>query len=249
MFRVIKRPARPGISSAVLADRGFGKVGIHSRKMIRSWRDSPQPDHAPTAGVVATLRIAIYARVSSQDQHCELQLSELRGYCQRCGWTDVAEYVEKVSGKAGQKRPMLDQLLADARLKKVDIVLVWKIDRFGRSLQEFVERVRALDDMGVRFIAPNQGIDTDQQNPAAKLLMHILASMAEFERDLIQERVRAGVAEAKRQGKHCGRPKKVFRRDEAKKLRSEGMSWRAIARRLGVPQATIRLALSGVQKA
>jgi len=184
-----------------------------------------------------------------QEQHCELQLSDLREYCQRSGWTNVIEYIEKASGKAGQKRPQLDQLPADARLKKLDAVLVWKIDRFGRSVQEFVDRVRALADMGVRFIAPNQGIDTDQHSPAGRLLMHILASIAEFERDLIQERVRAGVAEAKRQGKHCGRPKKVFRRDEAQKLRAEGLSWLAIARRLGVPQATIRLSLSGVQKA
>jgi DNA invertase Pin-like site-specific DNA recombinase len=233
-----------------MADRGFGKVGIHSRKVMPvSWRDPPKPDHAKTSAVIPTLRIAIYARVSTQDQHCELQLSELRAYCQRWGWTDIAEYVEKASGKAGQKRPALEQLLADARLKKVDVVLVWKIDRFGRSVQEFVERVRALADVGVRFIAPNQGIDTDQHSPAGRLLMHVLAAIAEFERDLIQERVRAGVAEAKRQGKHCGRPKKVFRRDEAQKLRAEGLSWRAIARRLGVPQATIRLALSGVQKA
>ena len=148
-----------------------------------SWRDPPKPDHA--TGVVATLRIAIYARVSTQDQHCELQFSELRTYCHRWGWTDIAEYVEKVSGKAGQKRPVLEQLLADARLKKVDVVLVWKIDRFGRSVQEFVERVRTLDDVGVRFIAPNQGIDTDQRSPAGRLLTHILAAIAEFERDLI----------------------------------------------------------------
>lgn len=195
------------------------------------------------------MRIAIYARVSTQDQHCELQLSELRGYCQRSGWANVDEYIEKASGKAGQKRPQLEQLLTDARLRKIDVVVVWKIDRFGRSVQEFVERVRTLDDMGVRFIAPNQGIDTDQHSPAGRLLMHVLASIAEFERDLIQERVRAGVAEAKRQGKHCGRPKRVFRRDEAEKLRSEGLSWRAIARKLDVPQATIRRALSGVPKA
>jgi putative DNA-invertase from lambdoid prophage Rac len=195
------------------------------------------------------LRIAIYARVSTQDQHCELQLSELRAFCQRSGWADVVEYVEKVSGKAGQQRPQLEQLLADARLKKIDVVLVWKIDRFGRSVQEFIERVQTLFVYGVRFLAPNQGIDTDLKSPAGRLLMHILSAIAEFERDLIQERVRAGVAEAKRQGKHCGRPKKVFRRDEAMKLRSQGMSWRAIARKLDVPQATIRRALSSVPKA
>src|ERR1035438_5303433 len=107
-----------------------------------AWRFLPHPANDAAFGGAATLRIAIYARVSTQDQHCELQLSELRAYCQRSGWADVVEYVEKVSGKAGQKRPQLEQLLADARLKKIDVVLVWKIDRFGRSVQEFVERVQ-----------------------------------------------------------------------------------------------------------
>jgi len=188
---------------------------------------------------------AIYARVSTYDQDCGLQLSELRAYCERSGW-DVAEYVDQgISGAAGKKRPALDRLLADARLRKFGAVLVWKIDRFGRSVQEFVGRILELDQAGVRFIAPSQGIDTDQRSPAGKLLMHILAAIAEFERALIQERVKAGVAEAKRRGKHCGRPKRVFRRDQAAKLRQKGLSWRAISKKLGVPFSTIRLAVGG----
>lgn len=185
---------------------------------------------------------AIYARVSTEDQHCEMQLTELRGYASRMGW-EAVEYVEKASGKAGSKRPVLERLMNDARLRRFDIVLVWKLDRFGRSVPEFVERVQRLDTAGVRFIAVTQGIDTDGKSPTGKLLMHILAAIAEFERDLIRERVRAGVAEARRRGKHCGRPKKVFRRDEAAEMRARGLSWRKIEAALGVPQATLRLAL------
>jgi DNA invertase Pin-like site-specific DNA recombinase len=185
---------------------------------------------------------AIYARVSTEDQQCEMQLTELRSYVERMGW-EALEYVEKASGKAGAPRPELERLLADARLKRFGAVVVWKLDRFGRSLQEFVERVMLLDQLGIRFIAPSQGIDTDRRSPAGKLLMHILAAIAEFERELIRERVRAGIAEAQRRGKHCGRPLKVFRRDEALRMRRRGMSWRAIARALGVPQSTVRLAV------
>lgn len=190
----------------------------------------------------AQMIAAIYARVSTEDQHCEMQLSELRGYASRMGW-ETAEYVEKASGKAGAKRPQLERLMNDARLRRFDIVMVWKLDRFGRSVPEFVARVQQLDAAGVRFIAVTQGIDTDSRSPTGKLLMHILAAIAEFERDLIRERTRAGVAEAKRRGKHCGRPRKIFRRDEAAAMRAAGVSWRKIAAALGVPQATVRAAL------
>lgn len=189
------------------------------------------------------MQAAIYARVSTSDQDCSLQLTELRAYVKRQGWT-AAEYVEKASGKAGTRRPQLERLMKDAAERRIDIVLVWKLDRFGRSVQEFTNRVMELDRAGVRFIAVTQGIDTDKGSPAGKLLMHILAAIAEFERDLIQERVRAGVKEAQRQGKHCGRPKKVFRRDDAIALRKKGLSWRAIAEQLGVPTSTIRDALN-----
>lgn len=190
---------------------------------------------------------AIYARVSTQDQKCDLQLTELRGFAERMGWA-IVEYIEKASGKAGSKRPMLDKLLADAQLRRFDVVLVWKMDRFGRSLQHLIENVRILSQLGIRFIAPSQSIDTDQRSPMGKLIMHLMGAFAEFERDLIVERVRAGVAEARRQGKHCGRPARVFRRDRAAALRREGKSWRAIAKELGVPVGTVRDALSGVRK-
>jgi DNA invertase Pin-like site-specific DNA recombinase len=188
----------------------------------------------------------IYARVSTEDQHCEMQLSELRAYVERCGWPAAVEYIEKASGKAGSKRPVLKRLLDDARLKKFDCVLVWKLDRFGRSLHHLIENVQLLDDHGIRFVSPSQGIDTDNRSPVGRLLLHMMAAFAEFERSLIVERVRTGVKEAQRQGKHCGRPKRVFRRDDVRDLRAQGKSWREISLELGIPVGTVRKAVSGV---
>jgi putative DNA-invertase from lambdoid prophage Rac len=209
---------------------------------------------------------AIYARVSTEDQHCELQLSELGGFAARSGW-DTAQYIDKLSGKAGVRRPELEKLLADARLRKFDIVLVWKLDRFSRSLQDLIVQVETLDRAGVRFIVPSMNIDTDQKSPMGRFIIHMFGAFAEFERALIVERVNAGVGEYKRafaagkigkdrhsrSGKDlpAGRPRHVFRRDRAVALREEGRSWRYIEAELGVPQSTIRLALktgsAGVQ--
>ena len=183
---------------------------------------------------------AIYARVSTTDQNHDMQTHELREYAARMGWT-ITEYTEKVSSV--KKRPALDRLMADAKLRKFDAVIVWRLDRFARSLPQLLENVRALDAAGVRFICPAQGIDTDHRNPAARLMMQMLGAFAEFERAIIVERVKAGVAEAQRQGKHCGRPRKIFRRDEALEMRARGMSYGKIASALGLKKATLVSAL------
>lgn len=182
------------------------------------------------------LTAAIYARVSTIDQNHDMQTHEIREYVARMGWTAI-EYSEKISSI--KKRPQLDKLMADAKMRKFDVVVVWRLDRFARSLQQLLENIRQLDAAGVRFICPAQGIDTDQRNPAARLMMQMLGAFAEFERAIIVERVNAGVAEARRQGKHCGRPKRVFRRDEARELRELGLSYGAIAKRLGLPKQTV----------
>lgn len=189
-------------------------------------------------GHKAKMRVAIYARVSTEDQDCSMQLTELRAYVERSGWPEAAEYLEKASGKAGSKRPVLARLMADAQMRRFDVVLVWKLDRFGRSLHHLIENIQVLDALGIRFIAPTQGIDTDNKSPVGRLLLHIMGAFAEFERALIVERVRTGVAEAKRAGKHCGRPRKVFRRDEALAMRKAGSSLRAIARHFGIGLGT-----------
>jgi DNA invertase Pin-like site-specific DNA recombinase len=185
------------------------------------------------------MRVAIYARVSTTDQSCDLQLRELRQYVTHRGWVVADEYVDTGWSGASVSRPELDRLLQDARIRRVDVVVVWKLDRWGRSVAASVKSIQELISLGVRFIAITQNIDTDDSNPMARFLLHILAAFAELERQLIRERVTAGVHAAKARGKQLGRPKRIFRRDEAMRLRAEGMTWRAIAKALDVPVATL----------
>ena len=187
------------------------------------------------------MKAAIYARVSTKDQHCEMQLTDLRKYAGRQEWETV-EYVEKASSV--KKRPIFEAMLKDAQAGKVDVVLVWRIDRFARSMKDFVSTTLQLSSWRVRLISITEGVDSGNENPFAKFMLGLLALLAELERNIIVERVNAGLAEAKRQGKHCGRPAKVFRRDRAKELRKQGMSWRKIAAELGVDFATVRRAVA-----
>ncbi len=129
--------------------------------------------------------------------------------------------------------------MADARARRFDAVLVWKLDRWGRSIRDSINSIQELVGLGVRFIAVTQNLDTDESNPMARFMLHIMAAFAELERELIRERVVAGVRVARANGKHLGRPKRVFRRDEALRLRNEGWSWRKIAAELGVPVTTV----------
>jgi len=185
------------------------------------------------------LKAALYARVSTQDQNCEMQVRELREYAVRRGWAVADEYVDTGWSGAKASRPELDRLMRDAGLRRFDAVLVYKLDRFERSVRNCLDGIEALGSHGVRFLAVSQSIDTDESNPTARLLLHILASVAEFERELIRERTLAGVRQARAKGKTIGRPRRVFRRDEVLRLRNEGRSWRAIAETLGVPVMTV----------
>jgi len=189
------------------------------------------------------VRVAIYARVSTSDQNCAMQLKELRTYVKARGWKIAGEFVDTGWSGAKASRPELDRLMQDARDRKVDCVVVWKLDRWGRSVANLVASLQELSGMGVRWIATTQGLDTDESSPVGRLLVHILASVAEFERSLAQERIKSGVAAAQARGVHCGRPRKIFHRDRAVELRAEGKSWRAIARELGKPQSSIRRAV------
>ncbi|GAC1500266.1 MAG: recombinase family protein [Vulcanimicrobiaceae bacterium] len=188
---------------------------------------------------------AIYVRVSTQDQKHDMQLTELRAYAKRMKWK-VVIYAEKESSVV--LRPVLDRMMEDARLHKFEVVLVWKLDRFGRSLSHLLTLIQSLEAYGIRFIASTQGIDTDKSNPMAKLMLHMIGAFAEFERAIIVERVRAGVAEAKRQGIHCGRPWRIFSRDRAIEMKQSGLSYRKIGKELGVSYSTVMRALEVVQK-
>jgi len=202
-----------------------------------------------------TIKAAVYARVSTLDQNCQMQLTELREFNQRSGW-EAIEYVDQGVSGAKRSRPALDRLMSDARLKKFGVVVCWKLDRFGRSMIDLISNVRELDNLGIRFVAPSQGIDTDSKSPTGRLILHILAALAEFERELIRERCQAGLAEYNRamdagligkqrhsrSGKDlpCGRPPRVFRRDRVAEMRALGHSWRKIAWELKLPLTTVR---------
>ena len=191
-------------------------------------RMTPTPIKAPT--------VAIYARVSTQDQRCDLQLNECRSYCERRGWTIVAEYVDTGWSGSKKSRPQLDKLMVAARKHMFDIVMCWKLDRFGRSVVNFVEALQQLDSYGVRFLCITQAIDTDNQSPTSRLLMQILAAVAEFEREMIRERIKAGLVAAVRRGKKLGRRRKFPQelRDKVVTLHLCGKTVRAIAKETGM---------------
>ena len=186
------------------------------------------------------MRAAIYARVSTTDQNCEMQLTELREHARARRWAVVSEYAD--TGVSGSKssRPELNKLLKAAAARKFDVVLVWKLDRWGRSTADCLSTIRDLTDVGIRFIAVTQGIDTDSNNAMGRFFTTILAAVAELERELIRERVVAGMKQARADGKALGRPRRVFDRAKAMRLRESGLSWRRIAKELKVPFMTVR---------
>ena len=153
------------------------------------------------------MKAAIYARVSTIDQEPENQLQELRRYVAARGWTAV-EYVDRGVSGAKERRPALDEMLAAARRRKVDVVVCWRLDRLGRSLKHLITLLDELQSLGVAFVSLAEGIDAT--TPAGKLQMHILAAISEFERSRIVERVRAGVARRAAQGKPLVRPRETI---------------------------------------
>ena len=193
------------------------------------------------------MRAALYARVSTQDQNCEMQLRELREYAARRGWQIGNEYVDTGWSGAKVSRPQLDRLMQDARRRGFDAVLVYKLDRWGRSLAHLVQSIQELSGLGVRFIAITQNIDTDESNPMARLLLHLMGAFAEFEREMIRDRTVSGVRAAKARGKVLGRPRRVFRRDEVATMRAAGQSWGTIAKTLGLPASTVRDAVRAAE--
>ena len=186
-------------------------------------------------------RAALYARVSTiTGQNPELQISELKEYAARRGWQVVAEFVDRMSG-VKESRPSLNRLMADARQRKFDVVVVWKIDRFGRSLRHLVNALAELEAVGVPFISLHDNLDLS--TPSGRLMFQIIGAMAEFERALIRERVQAGLANAKKKGKKLGRPRVVVDVDRVAALRRSGASWQTISQKLSVGVGTLYKAM------
>ncbi|MEM4721772.1 MAG: recombinase family protein [Candidatus Methanomethylicaceae archaeon] len=180
------------------------------------------------------MKAGLYARVSTTDkgQDPELQLKDLRDYVQARGWEVFREYVDIGESGSKDRRPALDQLMNDARKRRLDVVVVWRLDRFGRSMKHLVNSLDELRALGVGFVSLKEALDFT--TPTGRLMFHLLSAFSEFERDLIRERVRAGIQNAKAKGKHIGRrsflsPELLYTVTD---MRDRGLTIRAIARQI-----------------
>jgi DNA invertase Pin-like site-specific DNA recombinase len=165
-----------------------------------------------------------------------VQLRELREYCQRRSWEISQEYVDVGVSGGKEKRPELDKLLHDAHRRYFDAVVVWRFDRFARSVSHLLKALENFRSLGIEFVSLSEQVDTS--TPTGKMIFTVLGAVAELERSLIVERVRAGLRNAKAKGKKLGRPRKVNTPEVISRLRSDGATWRAIGAALGVSAAT-----------
>ena len=184
-------------------------------------------------------RVAIYARVSTVNhgQDASLQTRELRQFAEARGWTVAGEYVDAGVSRAKDSRPELDRLMVDAKRRQFDVVLVWKLDRFGRSLRHLVNALAEFESLGIAFVSLSDNLDLS--TASGRLMFNIIGAMAEFERELIRERVKAGMKNARAKGTRIGRPRVVVDTTRIASLRASGLSWPWIARELGVSVGTV----------
>jgi DNA invertase Pin-like site-specific DNA recombinase len=191
------------------------------------------------------MRTAIYARVSTTNgQDPEMQLRELREYAARRRWEIAGEYTDHGVSGSRDSRPQLNRLMADAQQRRFDAILVWKVDRFGRSLRHLVNALAELGALGVAFVSLRDNLDLS--TPSGRLMFAVIGAMAEFERSLIQERVRAGLRNAQAKGTQLGRPRRVVNHAQLLQMKAEGASIRQIAKRFGISYSTVRMRLGQV---
>jgi len=196
------------------------------------------------------VKAAIYARVSTTDkgQDTEVQLSALRPFCTSRNW-EYTEYVDEGASGAKESRPASNQLMKDARQRKIDVIIVWKLDRFSRSLRHLVNTLNDLQSLGIDFVSYSEHLDFT--TPTGKLMVNIIAAFAQFERDLMSERIKAGMQHVKSKGKHVGRKpiapvdvKKVIDDYEKARESSHPTSVRAIAKRTKMTKSTVHTILN-----
>ena len=188
------------------------------------------------------MRAALYARVSTHDQQTlGMQVDAMRSYIRDRGW-DIAGHVEDV-GSGAKDRPGRESLLRTARRREVDVVVVWRLDRWGRSLPDLVVTLRELIDLGVGFVSLTEALDLT--TPTGRAMAGMVAVFAEFEREILRERVRAGIAQARKEGRPHGRPRTAtLKADEVLRLKAERVSHSEIARRLGIGRTSVRRVLA-----
>ncbi len=188
--------------------------------------------------IESTMRVAIYARVSTKDQSCALQIRDLKTYCAARKLTVFREYIDVGESGAKNSRPQLNNLMADARKRRFDAILVWRFDRFARSTKHLLLALEEFRSLGIQFISYQENIDTT--SPLGQALFTIVSAVAQLERDLIRERVSAGIRHARACGKQLGRPRRIVDQDELIRLKAEGASLREIAKKLRIGYGTVR---------
>jgi DNA invertase Pin-like site-specific DNA recombinase len=190
------------------------------------------------------MRAAIYARVSTtgQGQSPEMQIRELREFCGRRGWQIAGEYVDAGISGAKDSRPALNRLIADAHRRRFDAVVVWKFDRFARSVSHLLRALETFSALGVDFVSISEQMDTS--TPTGKMVFTVLGAVAELERSLIAERVRAGLRNARAKGKRLGRPRIIVDALQIGRLRAQGRTIREIAEDLGVSRSLVHKTLA-----
>jgi len=181
-------------------------------------------------------RCAIYARVSRDSQKVDMQLHDLRRYADQRGFEISREFIDEGFSGSLSSRPALNEMMDGARKRKYDVVLVWRFDRFARSTQHLLSALEEFGTLGIEFISYQENLDTT--TPLGKMVFTLVSSIATLERDIIRDRVRAGLATARSKGKRLGRPPKA-NSDEIMKLRAEGLSFRQISEQLGIAKSTV----------
>jgi len=185
----------------------------------------------------STPRVALYARVSTTDQSTDSQLLDLRRYVSERGWNIFKEYVDEGISGTKDSRPALNVLMNDAKKRRFDVVLVWRFDRFARSTKHLILALEEFRNLGIDFVSYQENIDTS--SPLGSAIFTIISAVAQLERDIIAERVKAGLRRAKENGKKLGRPKASIDVERIQMLRSTGLSLRAIAKKVNISRTTV----------
>jgi DNA invertase Pin-like site-specific DNA recombinase len=194
------------------------------------------------------MRAAIYGRISTSNhgQDIGLQTRELRQFCEARGWQVAGEYLDEGISGAKDSRPELNRLMADAHKRRFDMVAVWRFDRFARSVSHLLRALEQFNSLGIAFVSLSEQIDTT--TPTGKMIFTVLGAVAELERSLIAERVRAGLRNARAKGKRLGRPRVAVDAAQIARLRESGLSWPAIAREMGLAVGTVYQAARSLSK-
>ncbi len=193
----------------------------------------------------STPRTALYARVSTPDQSTDSQRLALRRYVSERGWTTFNEYCDNGVSGTKDSRPALNELMGDAKKRKFDAVLVWRFDRFARSTRHLINALEEFKNLGIDFVSYQENIDTS--SPLGSAIFTIISAVAQLERDIIAERVKAGLRNAVEAGKQLGRPRGTSLDVEAiHRLKSEGLSVREIAKQVGTSKTTVSRLLKAV---